>query len=324
MVFSGVGKSAPELAAALHAGIAQINVESAEELATLSALAAARGVTARIALRVNPDVDAATHTKIATGRAGDKFGIAYADAAGLYAHAAGLPGVAAVGLAVHIGSQIFTMAPYAAAYARMAALTRDIRAAGHPVHTMDCGGGLAIPYAAEPAPLPEAWAATIARAFAGLDLDLAVEPGRWIAAPAGVLLTRVIRVRRQGVTRPIVIVDAAMNDPGAAGHVRSLAWHCPGLRGHPRRAGRDRRCRRDLYVKAAIFWARGRLLPALAEGDLLAVLDAGAYGAVMSSTYNARPLAAQCMGDGGRSALIRARGEVEAPWQDEITPVFAP
>ncbi len=155
VVFSGVGKSAPELAAALHAGIAQINVESAEELATLSALAAARGVTARIALRVNPDVDAATHTKIATGRAGDKFGIAYADAAGLYAHAAGLPGVAAVGLAVHIGSQIFTMAPYAAAYARMAALTRDIRAAGHAVHTMDCGGGLGIPYAGEPAPCPK-------------------------------------------------------------------------------------------------------------------------------------------------------------------------
>ena len=323
VVFSGVGKSVPELAAALHAGIAQINVESAEELATLSALAAARGVTARIALRVNPDVDAATHTKIATGRAGDKFGIAYADAAGLYAHAAGLPGVAAVGLAVHIGSQIFTMAPYAAAYARMAALTRDIRAAGHPVHTMDCGGGLAIPYAAEPAPLPEAWAATIARAFAGLDLDLAVEPGRWIAAPAGVLLTRVIRVRRQGVTRPIVIVDAAMNDL-----VRPAmydAWHgivpvsaasLAGLGEIADVAGP--------VCESSDFLARGRLLPALAEGDLLAVLDAGAYGAVMSSTYNARPLAAQCMVDGGRSALIRARGEVEAPWQDEITPVFAP
>ncbi len=323
IVFSGVGKTAPELAAALHAGIAQINVESAEELATLSALASAMGVTARVALRVNPDVDAATHTKIATGRAGDKFGIAYADAAALYALAATLPGIAPTGLAVHIGSQIFTMAPYAAAYARMATLARDIRAAGHAVHTMDCGGGLAIPYAAEPAPLPEAWAATIARAFAGLDLALSVEPGRWIAAPAGLLLTRVIRVRRQGVARPIVIVDAAMND--LLRPAMYDAWHgivpvSPAtLAASPEIV--------DVagpVCESSDFLARARCLPALAEGDLLAVLDAGAYGAVMSSTYNARPLAAQCMVDAGRHALIRARGEVEAPWQDEITPVFAP
>ena len=212
VVFSGVGKSAGELGLALDRGISQINVESPEELAALSAIATARGVTARIALRVNPDVDAQSHAKISTGRAGDKFGIPFADAAALYAHAATLPGIAPVGLAVHIGSQIMAAAPFAAAYARMAHLVRDLRAAGLRVHAMDCGGGLGVPYRNEPAPLPEVWAATIAHAFGGLDLALSVEPGRWIAAPAGVLLARVIRTRRLGLARPIVILDAAMND----------------------------------------------------------------------------------------------------------------
>ena len=322
IVFSGVGKTAAELNAALDAGIAQINVESPEELATLSTLAVARGTTARIALRVNPDVDAGTHTKIATGRAGDKFGVAFADAAGLYAHAAALPGIQPIGLAVHIGSQIFTMAPYTAAYTRMATLTQDLRAAGHAVHTMDCGGGLAIPYANEPAPLPQAWAATITRAFGGLDLALSVEPGRWIAAQAGLLLTRVIRVRRQGMPRPIVILDAAMND--LLRPAMYEAWHgivpvSPTTLLAPNEivdvAGP--------VCESSDFLARARTLPTLAEGDLLAVLDAGAYGAVMSSTYNARPLAAQCIVDRGRHALIRARGESEAPWQDEMQPDFA-
>jgi diaminopimelate decarboxylase len=321
IVFSGVGKTAAELTAALDANIAQINVESPEELATLSALAHARGATARIALRINPDVDAATHSKIATGRAGDKFGIAHDDAAALYAHAATLPGIIPVGLAVHIGSQIFTMGPFTAAYARMAALTRTLRAEGHCVDTMDCGGGLAIAYGAEAAPLPEAWAATITTAFAGLDLALSVEPGRWIAAPAGLLLARVIRVRRQGMARPIVILDAAMND--LLRPAMYEAWHgivpvSPIALAGPTEivdvAGP--------VCESSDFLARARTLPVLAEGDLVAVLDAGAYGAVMSSTYNARALAAQCMVDAGRHALIRARGEMEAPWKDEMHPMF--
>ena len=319
IVFSGVGKTAPELTAALNAGIAQINVESPEELATLSALAHARGTTARIALRINPDVDADTHTKIATGRAGDKFGIAYADAASLYAHAASLPGIAPTGLAVHIGSQIFTMAPFTAAYTRMAELTRALRAAGHPVHTMDCGGGLAIAYADEPAPLPEAWAATITHAFAGLDLALSVEPGRWIAAPAGLLLSRVIRVRRAGLARPIVILDAAMND--LLRPALYDAWHGI-VPVSPVTATTEIADVAGPVCESSDFLARARALPTLAEGDLVAVLDTGAYGAVMSSTYNARPLAAQCMVDEGRHALIRARGEREAPWKDEMHPVF--
>jgi diaminopimelate decarboxylase len=321
IVFSGVGKTAAELATALEHRIGQINVESPEELAMLSALAAARGATATIALRVNPDVDAGTLDKISTGRAGDKFGVAYPDAAILYTHAASLPGIAPVGLAVHIGSQIFAAAPFAAAYARMAGLVRELRAAGLPVTTMDCGGGLAIPYANEPAPLPEAWAATIASAFDGLDLALSVEPGRWIAAPAGVLLARVVRTRRQGLDCPIVVLDAAMNDllrPAMYG-----AWHGvvpvspTALRAAPECV--------DIagpVCESSDFLARARDLPPLPDAGLVAILDAGAYGAVMSSTYNARPLAAICMVDAGRHALIRARGEQEAPWQTEMLPRF--
>jgi diaminopimelate decarboxylase len=323
IVFSGVGKTGAELAAALDAGIGQINVESPEELADVSAIAAARGATARIALRVNPDVDAGTHTKISTGRAFDKFGVAYGDAAALYAHAAGLPGIHPVGLAVHIGSQIFAMAPFAAAYGRMAALIRALRAAGHSVTAMDCGGGLGVPYENQAAPLPEAWAATINRCFGGMDLDLSVEPGRWIAAPAGLLLARVIRTRRQGMARPIVILDAAMND--LIRPAMYEAWH--GI--VPVGAA-------DLVAPAEIvdiagpvcessdFFARARALAPLKDGALVAVLDAGAYGAVMSSTYNARPLAAQCMVDQERHAPIRARGEAEAPWKDETIPRFQP
>ena len=326
IVFSGVGKSAAELAQAVHAGIAQINVESPEELRTLSEVASAQGATAPIALRINPDVDAETHTKISTGRAGDKFGIPYRDAASLYAYAATLPGIAPSGIAAHIGSQVFTMAPYAAAYGRMAALVRDLRQMGLAVATADCGGGLAIPYGIEPAPRPEAWAATIRTAFRGMDLALSVEPGRWIAGPAGLLLSRVIRTRRIGMARPIVILDAAMND--LLRPALYEAWHgivpvgaadllatpeCVDIAGP--------------VCESSDIFAHARALAPLSDGALVAMLDAGAYGAVMSSTYNARALAAQCWVDGDRAgfdrhATIRARGETEAPWKDETLPVW--
>jgi diaminopimelate decarboxylase len=324
IVFSGVGKTRAEMAQALHANIAQINVESAEELASLSAVAANFGATARIALRINPDVDAGTHDKISTGRAGDKFGVPYEDAAALYAHAATLPGIAPTGIATHIGSQIFAMAPFAAAYAKMARLVTDLRAAGLPVHTADGGGGLAIPYDNAPAPLPEAWAATITHAFRGMDLSLSVEPGRWIAAPAGILLASVIRTRRHGMARPIVILDAAMNDllrPSLYG-----AWH-----GILPVAAADLVAAPECVdiagpvCESSDFLAHARFLPPFQEGALVAILDAGAYGAVMSSTYNARPLAPICLVDGtaagaGYPTLIRARGEAEAPWKDEMQP----
>jgi diaminopimelate decarboxylase len=324
IVFSGVGKTRAELAEALHAGIGQINVESPEELDALSGVAAGMGVLARIALRLNPDVDAGTHDKISTGRAGDKFGIGLPGLALLYARAAAMPGIVPVGLAVHIGSQIFGMAPYRAAYGKMAALITELRASGLTVTHADCGGGLAIAYGIEPAPLPEAWAATIAEAFRGMDLALSAEPGRWIAASAGLLLARVIRTRRAGMARPIVILDAAMND--LARPALYDAWHAIVPVGAANLVATPEIV--DVagpVCESSDVLARDRELPALRDGALVAILDTGAYGAVMSSTYNARPLAAHCLVAGDiRSAvfhtLIRQRGEDEEPWKDEMLP----
>ena len=211
IVFSGVGKSPRELRLALAEDIAQINVESAEELDMLSALAAAMGRTARIALRINPDVDAGTHAKITTGRAQDKFGIPYADAIGLYRRAASLPGIEPVGLAVHIGSQILSLAPYRAAFGRLAELVRTLHAAGHTVTVVDCGGGLGIPYCNEPSPSPAALAGAIRGALHDLDVRVVIEPGRWLVGPAGVLLASVVLVKQTQGSR-FVVLDAAMND----------------------------------------------------------------------------------------------------------------
>jgi diaminopimelate decarboxylase len=321
IVFSGVGKSADELRLALNHGIGQINVESPEELDLLSSIAAAEGQTARIALRANPDVDAGTHAKIATGRHGDKFGIPLDCIPEHYARASALPGIAPFGLAVHIGSQIFATAPFAAAYEKLAAVVRALRQAGHRVDMIDCGGGLGVAYQNQPAPLPEAWAGAMNAAFAGLDVQLAIEPGRWIAAPAGILLARVIRTRRHGVPRPIVVLDAAMNDllrPAMydAWHgiipVGATALHAPtetvDIAGP--------------VCESSDFFARERQLPALEDGALVAILDAGAYGAVMSSTYNARPLAAQVMVAGVQTTLIRPRLALETLWSDEVVPTF--
>lgn len=323
IVFSGVGKTADEVTAAAEHGIGQINVESAEELALVGEVGARTGRRLPVALRVNPEVDAGTHDKISTGRRGDKFGIPIEDISALYAHAARLAGIDLRGLAVHIGSQIFTMAPYAATYRKLASLIGALRAAGLGVHAMDCGGGLAVPYRGEPAPLPQAWAATVRDAFGGLDLALSIEPGRWIAAPAGVLLTRVIRSRRAGMVRPLHILDAAMNDllrPAMYG-----AWHgvvpvSPvALHGPPESA--------DIagpVCESGDFLARNRLLPPLEDKALVAILDVGAYGAVMSSSYNARPTAAQVMVQGGKATLIRPRGRAEDLWRDEIALEAAP
>jgi diaminopimelate decarboxylase len=318
IVFSGVGKSADALRLALRHRVGQINVESAEELDMLAALAA-DGPPVRVALRVNPEVDAGTHDKISTGRKGDKFGIPIGDIPALYARAATFAGISVSGLAVHIGSQVFTSAPYATTYAKLAELVGRLRGVGLPVHAIDCGGGLGVAYRNEPAPLPEAWAATIQGAFAGLDVALSIEPGRWIAAPAGLLLARVIRTRRAGMPRPLHIIDAAMNDlarPAMYG-----AWHgvlpvSPVGLHAPTEAA-------DVagpVCESSDFLARHRVLPPLEAGDLVAILDAGAYGAVMSSTYNARPQAAQVMVHGGRFSLIRPRAALEDLWRDEVLP----
>lgn len=319
IVFSGVGKTAHELRLALEMDMAQINVESAEELAMLSAIAAGMGRTACVALRVNPDIDARTHAKITTGVAGNKFGIAHDEIVPLYRRAAALPGIAPVGLAVHIGSQVTTMAPYRAAYGRIAALVRGLREEHLPVSRVDCGGGLGIAYRDAPAALPEALAGAIAATLGDLDLALIVEPGRWLVGPAGLLLASVILVRRSEPR--LIVLDAAMNDL-----IRPAmydAWH--GIVPVSPVDATQPATPADVVgpvCETADTFARSRALPPLAPDAIVAILDAGAYGAVMSSTYNARPLAAQVLVDGDRHSLIRARQTHAALWQGEQVPDF--
>jgi diaminopimelate decarboxylase len=318
IVFSGVGKTERELRLALTEDIAQINVESAEELDMLSALADGMGRTARIALRVNPDVDAGTHAKISTGRAQDKFGIPYADAVALYQRAASLPGVQPIGLAVHIGSQILSMAPYRAAYGRVAELVRTLRAAGQSVAMVDCGGGLGIPYRNEPAPSPAALAGAIRGAMHNMDVRLVLEPGRWLVGPAGVLLASVILVKQTQGSR-FVVLDAAMNDL-----VRPAmydAWH--GIIPVSAVDAVAPATPADIVgpiCESGDTFARNRTLPALAANARVAILDAGAYGSVMSSPYNARPAAAEVMVDGESWSVIRDRQNHRDLWQGEHVP----
>ncbi len=318
IVFSGVGKSEREMRLALAEDIAQINVESAEELDALSTLATAMGRRARVALRVNPDVDAGTHAKISTGRARDKFGIPYADAVALYRRAASLPGIRPVGLATHIGSQILTLAPYRAAYERLADLVRTLRAEDLPIEVVDCGGGLGIPYRGEPAPMPAALAGAIAGALRNLDLRIVLEPGRWLVGPAGVLLASVILSKQTRDSR-FVVLDAAMNDlirpamydawhgivPVSA--VDAVAVVSPADVVGP-------------VCESGDTFARARMLPPLAPGARVAILDAGAYGSVMSSSYNARPVAAEVMVDGSEWSVIRARETAADLWRGESVP----
>ncbi len=318
IVFSGVGKAEWELRLALEAGVGQINVESAEELAMLSGIAAGMGCVARVALRINPDVDAGTHAKITTGRADNKFGVAYDSAAALYAHADGLPGIEPVGLALHIGSQILSMTPYRAAYARAAELVRDLRAAGQIVRMVDCGGGLGIGYRDEPAATPAAFAGAIRATLGGMGLELAVEPGRWLVGSAGLLLASVVLVKATG-NRRFVVLDAAMND--LLRPAMYDAWH--GVVPLSAVDAVQPTSPADIVgpvCESGDTFARGRALPALARNARLAILDAGAYGSVMSSTYNARPLAAEVLVDGNRWSVIRARQPMEALWAGETVP----
>ncbi len=318
IVFSGVGKTPADLEAAILADIAQINVESAEELDILAAIARRLGRTARVALRINPDVDAGTHAKITTGRADNKFGIGLGDAATLYAHAEALPGVEPVGLALHIGSQIAAMAPYRAAYARAAELVHSLRASGYQVRRLDCGGGLGIRYRDEPAGSPTAFAAAVTQAFGGLGLELIIEPGRWLIGPAGLLLASVVLTKSTGQRR-FLVLDAAMNDllrPSLYD-----AWH--GIVPLSPIDAAAPAAPVDVVgpvCESGDTFARDRPLPALAPQSCVAILDAGAYGSVMSSTYNARPLAAQVMVDGARWSVIRARQPHEALWAGETIP----
>jgi diaminopimelate decarboxylase len=317
IVFSGVGKTAREIRLALEEGIGQLNVESTEELETIAALAVAAGRAARVALRVNPDVDAGTHAKITTGTAENKFGIPLPEVVDAYARAAALPGVEPVGLAMHLGSQITTIAPYRAAFARMAELVRALRARGLPVERMDCGGGLPVGYRNEPVAAPEALAGAIRRAFGGLGVAVIVEPGRWLVAPAGVLLAGVVLLKSDR----FLVLDAAMND--LMRPAMYDAWH--GI--VPLGAAAARGEARPLDVVGPVCessdtFARARPLPLLRAGARVALLDAGAYGAVMSSTYNGRPLAPIALVDGDRWAVIRDRQSHDDLWAGERVPDF--
>jgi diaminopimelate decarboxylase len=320
IVFSGVGKTVAELRLAVDEGVGQINVESAEELGMLSAVASEMGRVARVALRVNPDVDAGTHAKITTGRAQDKFGIPYVHAAGLYARAAGLPGIRPIGLALHIGSQILSMTPYRAAYSRIAELVRDLRAAGHAVSVVDCGGGLGIPYRDEVAPSPAALVGAISGALHNLDVRVMLEPGRWLVGPAGVLLARVVLAKQETGGR-FVVLDAAMND--LLRPAMYDAWH--GIVPLSPVDALGEVTQADVVgpiCETGDTFARGRLLPPLAPDARVAILDAGAYGSVMSSSYNARPPAAEVMVDGAGWSVIRERPALADLWQGESIPSF--
>jgi diaminopimelate decarboxylase len=311
IVYSGVGKTAEEMAAALRAGVMQINVESEPELETLDAVARATGHRARVAIRINPDVDANTHAKIATGRSENKFGIEWTGAHRVYARAAAMPGIAVVGAAIHIGSQLTDLAPYRTAFQRLRDLVAMLRADGHRIDTLDLGGGLGIPYGAEhaPVPTPAAYADLIRSSIADLGCRLVLEPGRMLVGNAGVLLTRILYIK-EGATRTFVVVDAAMNDlirPALYGAFHGIV--------PVTEADADAPAREVDVVgpvcETSDTFATDRLLPPVAAGDLLAIRGAGAYGAVMSSTYNVRPLVPEVLVSADRFAVVRPRLSVE-------------
>ncbi len=303
IVFSGVGKTHAELIQGLDEGIGQFNIESEEEGEELAALAGARGMRARCALRVNPDIDAGTHDKISTGKADNKFGVPIGRAAEIYSRLAALPGLEMRGLAVHIGSQLSELRPLELAFEKLGALLANLRGAGQSVTHVDLGGGLGVPYkAADVMPSPAEYGAMVARVTKGWDVTLMFEPGRVIAGNAGVLLTRVVRVKR-GVNDPFVIVDAAMNDlarPALYG-----AWH-------DFEAVRPSNRRMTANIVGPICetgdtFAMGRDIEGVDTGDLAIFRTAGAYGATMASSYNSRGFVAEVMVDGDQYAVVADR-----------------
>ncbi|RVU17416.1 diaminopimelate decarboxylase [Methylobacterium oryzihabitans] len=312
IVFSGVAKTKAEMAAALDAGILCFNVESEPELVALSEVAQDRGATAPVSIRVNPDVDARTHAKISTGKSENKFGIPIARAREVYARAAELPGIAVHGVDMHIGSQITDLAPYDNAAALLAELARDLMAAGHRLRHIDFGGGLGIPYRDDNAPPPDpgALARILRPHFRPLGLRPVFEIGRMIAGNAGILVTRVVYVKH-GEGRTFVIVDAGMNDLirptlyEAYHAVRPVAEPAPDAA----------RVTADVVgpvCESGDYLALAREMPEVRPGDLLAVMTAGAYGAVQAGTYNTRALVPEVLVRGGEHAVVRPRQSLEA------------
>jgi diaminopimelate decarboxylase len=312
ILFSGVGKTAAELRAALETDILCINVESEPELELLSQIAAQMGRTARISIRVNPDVDSGSHAKISTGKSENKFGIPIAHAREVYARAAKLPGIQVTGVDMHIGSQITDLGPMEAAFRLLADFVNVLRSDGHTISHVDFGGGLGVPYyedrAAPPEPL--AYAAMVKRVTHNLGCTLMFEPGRMIVGNAGILVTRVIYVKR-GDARNFVIIDAAMNDL-----IRPTLYEAYHQIMPVRAAAQDA----PVLVADVVgpvcetgdYLALGRNLPEPKPGDLLAIMTAGAYGAVQAGTYNTRPLVPEVLVKGDQYAVVRPRIDVDA------------
>lgn len=320
IIYSGVGKKPTELMAALQAGVGQINVESVAELETLNAVAGQLGVKAAITIRVNPDVDAKTHAKITTGKKGNKFGIDIDLAREAFAIAGKLPHLNVVGIAMHIGSQLTTLAPYQRSLRKVAKFIGQLRADGHTIDRFDIGGGLGIVYKKEKPPSIADFLAMVKKETRGLGCELAFEPGRRLVGEAGVLVGEVILVK-PGASKTFVIVDAAMNDL-----IRPTlydAWHDIVPLRQPRPGTATIRC--DIVgpiCESGDYLAQNRELPRLSAGDLIMVRSAGAYGAVMGSTYNTRPLAPEVMVDGTRFAVTRPRPSIEDMISAERLPAW--
>lgn len=307
IVFSGIGKTEDEMRLALEGGIRQFNVESEPEMHRLSRIATSLGKTAPITVRVNPDVDAKTHAKIATGRKEDKFGIPIARAREVYALAASLPGLQVIGIDVHIGSQLTDLEPFEIAYNKVAELTEQLRADGHTISRLDLGGGLGIPYERSNSapPLPIEYGEVIKRTVGHLGCEIEIEPGRLISGNAGILVASTIYVKH-GEDRDFLILDAAMNDLirpamyGAYHDIIPVVEPTPGAEQSPY----------DIVgpvCESGDTFAKQRNLPPVKEADLIAFRSAGAYGAVMSSEYNTRPLIPEVLVKGDQFAVIRAR-----------------
>jgi len=320
IVFSGVGKTQEEMALALKTGVLQINVESLAELKMLSDVASSLNIDANVAIRVNPDVDALTHEKITTGKSENKFGIDWAQAPKAYAQASKLPGINAIGVAVHIGSQILDLEPFRKAFKLVVDLVDVLRSDGHAIKNLDLGGGLGIPYGDEKPPSPKEYGAMVKSVLGKTECRVFFEPGRLIAGNAGILVTRVIRVK-QGLSRSFIIVDAAMNDllrpalydaqhtiqpviePSVSAKMQMVEVVGP-------------------ICETGDTFGTARSMPLLVAGSLLVIRTAGAYGAVMASTYNTRPLVPEVMVKGSDFSVIRNRFTVDDMLAGESLPAW--